>query len=57
MNELTYYVVSVLYLCFTNFNPNPEVKVYCGWFVVLVALANLVWPNGKIMVDELWPEI
>ena len=27
LNEVTYYSVSVLYLCFTDFNPNPSVKI------------------------------
>ena len=50
-------MVSVLYLCFTDFNPNPEVKIYCGWFMVLICLGNLVWPNGTMMFGAVIPEI
>ena len=57
LNELCYYVVSVLYLCFTDFNPNPEVKIYCGWFVVVVMLGNLIWPNFTMMWRGIWPDI
>lgn len=50
-------MVSVLYLCFTDFNPEPQVKIWCGWFLVLVAIGNLVWPNGTMMVQGLYPDI
>lgn len=45
LNEFCYYMVSLLYVCFTDFNDNPEIKIYVGWVVVLVAVCNLVWPN------------
>ena len=49
LNEFCYYMISLCYFCFTDFNPNPAVKVYCGWFVILVGIGNLIWPNGYIM--------
>ena len=57
LNEWCYYMVSVCYFCFTDFNPNPEVKVYCGWYIVVVAISNLLCPNCYVMVQKLWPEI
>ena len=57
LNEFNYYVVSLLYFCFTDFNPNPEVKNVCGWVVVLVAIANLLYPNLYLMVEGLIPEL
>ena len=27
LNEVTFYVVSVIYLMFTDFNPDPEIKI------------------------------
>ena len=50
LNEYCYYMISMCYFIFTDYNPNPVVKVYCGWFVVLVGILNLIWPNGYIMV-------
>jgi hypothetical protein len=49
-NEVTYYVVSLLYLTFTDFNPNAEIKLYTGWLVVLVAILNLLYPNLTTML-------
>ena len=50
-------MVSLLYFCFTDFNTNPEIKVTCGWVVLVILLSNLIYPNGYVMVTGMWPEI
>jgi hypothetical protein len=57
VNEICFYSVSLLYFCFTDFNPEPEVKVNCGWFVMIILIANLIWPNAYTMATGIWPEI
>lgn len=57
LNEVTYYLVSTLYLCFTDFNPHPAIKVNCGWVVVLLVILNLIWPNFTYMFTGIWPDI
>ena len=56
-NEVTYYVVSLLYLTFTDFNPDPEIKIVTGWFVVVVAILNLIFPNLTTMLEGVIPDI
>ena len=56
-NEITYYIVACFFLCFTNYNPDAEVKVQLGWLVVLICISNLLYPNGYIMVKGIWPDI
>lgn len=57
LNEITYYVVSCLYICFTDFNPNPVIKVNCGWIVILIAILNLICPNFTYLLSGIWPDI
>lgn len=56
-NELAYYIVSLMYLCFTDFNESAEVKIFTGWFVIMVLILNLLWPNGYLMVKGMMPSI
>ena len=57
VNEICYLVVSVLYFCFTDFNKDPLIKLYCGWVLILVVIANLIWPNLTVMLRGIWPEV
>jgi hypothetical protein len=57
LNELTYYIVSMLYLCFTDFIKNPLLKVYVGWVVILVVISNLIYPNFSHMMRGISPDI
>lgn len=57
LNELTYYAVSMMYMLFTDFNPNAQIKIYVGWLVVITAIGNLIWPNLTIMLRGIWPDI
>jgi uncharacterized protein YbjQ (UPF0145 family) len=52
LNEINFLTVSVLYFCFTDFNPDPLVKVYCGWVLILVVISNLIYPNFTSMVRD-----
>jgi hypothetical protein len=57
LNEYCFYIVSLLYLCFTDLNPNAANKVFVGWLVIVICICNLIWPNGYIMVSGIWPDI
>lgn len=56
-NEVCYYVASMIYLTFTDFNPNAENKVFMGWLFILLVLFNLTYPNGFYMLKGMWPGI
>lgn len=56
-NEFFMYMVSLLYITFTDFNPDAYAKVLMGWLVILLVISNLIFPNGYIMVRGLWPDI
>lgn len=57
LNEVCMYIVSLIYLTFTDFNPDPSAKVFMGWILLVVVIANLIWPNGSTMVAGIWPDI
>ena len=57
MNEVCFLCVSVLYFCFTDFNPDPQMKVYCGWVLILVVISNLIWPNLTFMLRGVSPDM
>jgi hypothetical protein len=57
LNEICFYLVSFMYICFTDINPNAENKLIIGWFIIFLVLANLIWPNGSTMVKGIWPDI
>ena len=56
LNEVCYLCVSVLYFCFTDFNPDPEIKIHCGWVVILIVISNLIWPNLTFMLRGVSPD-
>lgn len=45
INEISFVLISLIYICFTDFNPNPEIKVNCGWLIIVICILNLIWPN------------
>jgi len=57
LNETCFLMVSELYFCFTDFNPDPRVKVYCGWVLILMVILNLIYPNFTHMSSGIWPDI
>lgn len=57
LNEITFYMVSLIYLTFTDFNPDAFAKVLMGWILITLVIANLIWPNGSTMVAGIWPDI
>jgi hypothetical protein len=57
LNETTFLMVSICYFCFTDFNPDPLIKVYCGWFLIIIVIANLIWPNFTYMIKGIGPDI
>ena len=57
LKEINYYLVSIFYLSFTDFNPNAEAKLLIGWVIVLLCITNLVWPNGYVMFRDIIPEL
>lgn len=57
INELCMYVVSLLYITFTDFNPDAYAKVLMGWVVIFLVISNLIFPNGYVMVSGIWPDI
>ena len=56
-NEICFYIVSFLYICFTDINPDANSKLLIGWLVLILIIGNLIYPNGIIMVSSIWPEI
>lgn len=56
-NEFCYYISSVLYLTFTDYNPDAFAKVFMGWILIVVVLGNLCFPNGYYMIRGMWPDI
>jgi hypothetical protein len=56
-NEICYYVVSMLYLCFTDVIKDPLFKVYIGWVVILIVISNLIYPNFLYMVGGISPDL
>jgi hypothetical protein len=57
INEFCMYAVSLIYLTFTDFNPDAYAKVVMGWLVILLVISNLIFPNGYMMVRNSWPDI
>jgi hypothetical protein len=57
LNEFCFYVISLFYILFTDINPVAENKLMIGWFIVAIAIMNLIWPNGYTMVSSIWPDI
>jgi hypothetical protein len=57
LNETCFLMVSILYFCFTDFNPDPLVKVYCGWVLILIVIVNLIYPNFWTMINDIGPSI
>lgn len=56
-NEFTYYIVSMIYLTFTDYNKDAMLKLIMGWVVIIIVIINLIYPNGYVMVSEMWPDI
>lgn len=50
-------MVSLLYLCFTDFNLYPEMKALVGWLIVLLAIANLICPNFILMTGQMRSDV
>lgn len=57
INEICFLSVSVLYFSFTDFNPDPQIKVNCGWVMLLIVISNLIWPNLTFMLRGVFPDI
>lgn len=55
-NEFSMYAVSMIYITFTDFNQDPYAKVMMGWLVVGLCIANLILPNGFVMISGLWTD-
>jgi predicted membrane channel-forming protein YqfA (hemolysin III family) len=53
-NEFIMYMVSMLWITFTDFNQDAYAKVMMGWLVIFLVIANLLIPNGFILVRGLW---
>lgn len=49
--------MSLVYITFTDFNPDAYAKVLMGWVLIVIVIANLIWPNGTTMVAGIWPDI
>lgn len=57
VNEFSFYLTSLIYITFTDFNPNAYAKVLMGWILIVILLVNLIFPNGYNMVKGIWPDI
>jgi hypothetical protein len=57
INEGAFVVVSYHQLCFTDYVQSAAGKSMMGWSMVLVALSNLIWPNGYLVVSAMIPEV
>ena len=53
-NESAYLLVSLHQICFTDFISSAKVKSMMGWSMVLVSIANMLFPNLYLVVKALW---
>jgi hypothetical protein len=51
-NEFCYYIIAMTYLCFTDYNSDPVLKVTMGWFIIFIMVGNLIYPNGYYFVKQ-----
>lgn len=51
-NEICYYVISCLFMGYTNFNSHFESKITNSWIIVIFAISNLIFPNGYELLVE-----
>jgi hypothetical protein len=57
VNEITYVIISYTVIAFTDFQPEVTVKLSCGWFMILVSIFNLIYPNLYLLAKAMWPDI
>jgi hypothetical protein len=56
INEISFYLISVFFLSFTNLNPYAESKLAMGWITVGIAILNVIYPNGHELAKGCLPE-
>lgn len=57
INEFCFYLTSVIYLTFTDINPDPRAKVLMGWILIVLVFGNLIFPNCCRWFFAIWPSI
>jgi len=57
LNELTYVIISLHQICFTDYVTDPETKNLVGWSMVVFSVLNMLFPNLYLVLAEMAPEI
>ena len=55
INELTYTVISYHLICFTDFNPDPEAKLFFGYTLIGCSILNMLFPNLYLVLGDILP--
>ena len=57
VNEFFFLAILYHLIVFTDYAQTAEIKFNAGWSMLLISMANFVWPNLTGMVQGLAPEI
>lgn len=56
-NEFCLWIVSVLYISLSDFNPDVHSKIKCGWAIISIMLINIIFPNLIYIGKGIKPDV